>query len=60
MAKIYKTFADYAAHILENPEHPAHHAMRSTYLKEMRERDPRLRATQPTHVNGRAGLSGQR
>lgn len=44
---IFKSFEDYSQHILANPDHPAHHAMRTTHLKEMREQDPRLKRAAP-------------
>lgn len=44
----FKTFDSYTAHILANPDHPAHAVVRATHLKEMRERDPRLRKTGPS------------
>lgn len=43
---VFKTFAEYQQFILANPDHPAHEAVRTRELKERRENDPRLRATE--------------
>jgi hypothetical protein len=39
---IFKTLNDYSAFVMENPDHPAHDAVRNRLLKERREDGARL------------------
>jgi hypothetical protein len=43
-AMIFKTLNDYSAFVMENPDHPAHEAVRSRLLKERNKDDARSRA----------------
>jgi len=43
-AVIFKTLNDYSDFIMNNPDHPAHDAVRNRLLKERREKDARSRS----------------
>jgi hypothetical protein len=45
VAVIFKTLNDYSAFVMENPDHPAHEAVRNRLLKERQEGDAKLRAS---------------